>query len=109
MPEFIAQLLDKLISNAVDFAEPETAIEVNYTTQNNKAQFSIFNAGPALPSDMANHIFDSMVSVRESSKQKEPHLGLGLYMARLICEFHGASITANNKDGGVEFLVTFEH
>lgn len=108
VPEFIAQLLDKLISNAVDFAEKETSIEVNYHITSGKAQFSIFNAGPLLPPDMANHIFDSMVSVRESSKQKEPHLGLGLYMARLICDFHGATITATNKNQGVEFLVTFK-
>jgi signal transduction histidine kinase len=107
VPEFIAQLLDKLVNNAVDFAEPNSPITVTFTVLNNEAVFTIFNRGPQLPDDMANHIFDSMVSVRETSKQQEPHLGLGLYMARLICDFHKASIEAINQDNGVAFVVKF--
>ena len=37
----------------------------------------------------------------------ERHLGLGLYIAKLIVEGHGGKIAANNIDGGVEFAVKF--
>ena len=30
-------------------------------------------------------------------KQKEPHLGMGLHIARLIAEYHGGSIRAENR------------
>jgi len=33
------------------------------------------------------------------------HLGLGLYVARLIAEGHGGRIMADNVDGGVVFEV----
>jgi signal transduction histidine kinase len=33
------------------------------------------------------------------------HLGLGLYVARLIAEGHGGRISADNTDGGVCFTV----
>ena len=35
----------------------------------------------------------------------DEHLGLGLYIARLIAEGHGGSISAENTDGGVVFHV----
>ena len=30
-------------------------------------------------------------------KQKQPHLGIGLHIARLITEFHGGQIRAENR------------
>jgi signal transduction histidine kinase len=38
--------------------------------------------------------------VRESSAAGTPHLGLGLYVARLIAQFHGGTIGASNLPGG---------
>ena len=37
------------------------------------------------------------------------HLGLGLYVARLIAEGHGGRISAHNVQGGVCFTVTVPH
>ena len=53
---------------------------------------------------MRSQLFDSMVSVRSGKNSK--HLGLGLYVAKLIAEGHGGRIAANNVDGGVRFTVT---
>ena len=41
------------------------------------------------------------IAVRADGSDK--HLGLGLYVARLIAEGHGGRITAENADGGVRF------
>ena len=38
---------------------------------------------------MQDQLFDSMVSVRARGDGGEPHLGLGLYIVRVIAEFHG--------------------
>jgi K+-sensing histidine kinase KdpD len=45
---------------------------------------------------MQGRLFESMVSVRGERRPGAPHLGLGLYVARLIVEFHGGSIAAAN-------------
>jgi K+-sensing histidine kinase KdpD len=49
-------------------------------------------------------MFDSMVSMRPGKDDK--HLGLGLYVARLIAEGHGGRIEAGNTDNGVKISVT---
>ena len=48
-----------------------------------------------------------MVSRREK-KGAKPHLGLGLYIVRLITQFHGGEANAENlpRDGGVIFSIT---
>jgi len=45
-------------------------------------------------------LFESMISARSERAGSEPHLGLGLYIARLIAEFHGGSIAAANLPDG---------
>ena len=45
-----------------------------------------------------------MVSMRPGKDDK--HLGLGLYVARLIAEGHGGKIDAENIEGGVAVFVT---
>ena len=65
------------------------------------------NEGPQLPAEMAGQLFDSMVSVRAHRAGDVPHLGLGLYIVRLIAEFHGGHAALSNRaDGnGVEASV----
>ena len=52
---------------------------------------------------MRSQLFDSMVSVRSGKHSR--HLGLGLYVARLMAEGHGDRIRADNVEGGVRFTV----
>ncbi len=107
-PEFIAQLLDKLINNAIEFSHAEKPINVSLKQNDSAAILTVGNYGPLLPVGLTEHIFDSMVSVRSQQMQQQPHLGLGLYIVRLVCDYHNASVTAkNNQQGdGVVFTVS---
>jgi len=96
-PELIAQMLDKLIANAVEFAAPGTPITVALERDVLGLRLSVSNQGPPLPPGMHGRLFDSMVSVRTEQSSEEPHLGLGLYIVRLIAEFHGGRATATNR------------
>lgn len=106
-PDLISQALDKLISNARDFQTPGTPVQLQLQrTTPSILNLSIRNQGTPLPEQMVESIFDSMISVRDK-RGDEPHLGLGLYLVRLICEFHGGSIRAQNTNSptGVEFII----
>jgi len=106
-PDLIVQMLDKLISNAVDFSKQEDPIKITISTNNKHAQIQIRNLGPHLPAEMQDNLFDSMISVREQ-KKGSAHLGLGLYIVRLITEYHLGKVTAENMHDpdGVEFKIT---
>lgn len=93
-----AQLLDKLVENAVEFSPPGEAVRIVLQERNAQALLSVENKGPLLPAAMRGRLFESMVSVREATAGGAPHLGLGLYVARLIAEFHGGSIEAADLD-----------
>ncbi|MCW8943781.1 MAG: histidine kinase, partial [Sedimenticola sp.] len=68
-PDLINQALDKLISNAVDFHQPESPIELILTSHDNGTiKLSICNQGPALPSGMEQELFASMVSIRDAKQ-----------------------------------------
>ena len=104
--ELIAQLLDKLVDNAVDFSPAGSRIAVEVTQSGPDLCLSVTNEGSALPAKMRRQLFDSLVTVREQRGER-PHLGLGLHIVALVTEFHGGRCEADDlPDGsGVVFRV----
>lgn len=103
-PELLIQMLDKLVDNAVDFSSPGDTIAIDLTGDADTLSVSVTNPGPPLPERMRSQLFDSMVSVRDGKDSR--HLGLGLFVAKLIAEGHGGVIRADNVDDGVVFTVS---
>src|SRR5260221_2796971 len=105
LPDAIAQLLDKLIQNATDFAAPDTAIVTSVFTESGDALLTVENRGPAISAAVLPTLFTSMVSAREHGGNQHSHLGLGLYIVRLIADFHGGDVSASNlrDNSGVRF------
>ncbi|HTE16670.1 MAG TPA: ATP-binding protein [Burkholderiales bacterium] len=103
-PDLFAQMLDKLAANAADFATPGTPINVSLQRVGTGAVLQFSNSGPPLPAEITERVFDSMISVRKSGANgnngDNPHLGLGLYIVRLIAEFHGGRAIAREWDNG---------
>ncbi|MEO8359587.1 MAG: proteobacterial dedicated sortase system histidine kinase [Vicinamibacteria bacterium] len=108
-PDLIAQLLDKLVENALDFAREGTSIEVRLIRGLGVAFLSVSNEGPTLPDEISGKVFESVVSARPADTSGKVHLGLGLTIVRAIADFHEATATAaNRRDGnGAVFTVGF--
>ena len=96
LPDAIAQLLDKLIQNAVDFATLDSPIIVSVTVDAKHAVLAVENRGPTMPPGVLATLFSSMVSIRDKSASQPSHLGLGLYIVQLIADFHGGAVSATN-------------
>ena len=102
-PELIIQMLDKLADNAVDFSKSGDSITIRLDKIDERIRLAVSNPGPHLPQTMRSQLFDSMISVR--GRGNSEHLGLGLYIARLIAEGHGGTISADNTADGAIFVV----
>lgn len=104
VPDLLYQAMEKLLTNAVDFHEDGTAISTSLKLHDQELIVLIKNIGPVLPGQA--DIFQSMTSIRTSSSP-EPHLGLGLYLVKLIVEFHFGTVLAQNlaEQNGVEFII----
>jgi signal transduction histidine kinase len=98
-PDLIAQMLDKLMDNATDFCPPDGRIALHLEYEASEYRLSLSNEGPLLPPHLTGRLFESLVSVRPRPDSK-PHLGLGLYIVRLIAESHGGSAAAENLADG---------
>ncbi|MBS0320341.1 MAG: hypothetical protein JSR18_07370 [Proteobacteria bacterium] len=104
-PELLAQMLDKLVANAMEFATADPVV-VRVAADADDVVITVDNTGPPLPAAMQGRLFDSMVSVRSSATDGAPHLGLGLYVVRLIVAFHGGSVEARTRAAGDGVVVT---
>ena len=106
VPDAFAQLLDKLVENANDFAPAGSPIAVSLARRGRLVALAVRNEGPPIPDETIARLFESMVSLRQSPGEGA-HLGLGLYIVRLIAEFHGGRARAENEPGGqgVRFIV----
>lgn len=95
--ELFAQMLDKIIANAVDFSEKNNPIVVKFSHSDKSIKLFISNLGPVLPEKMQHQLFDSMVSIRVKQSAEQAHLGLGLYIAKIIANYHYGEINIQNR------------
>jgi dedicated sortase system histidine kinase len=105
-PDLCAQMLDKLCANAVEFGRPDRPVVVRIERAGDAVVLSVANEGPPLPEGLRERLFDSMVSVREEGQRGERvHLGLGLYIVRLIAQAHRGTVRADNRADGSGVVV----
>lgn len=110
--ELVAQALDKLVDNALDFAAADSAIRITLKQAAQQAYLSVENDGPRLPVGVGDRLFGPLVSIREDRLGRHdsgaPHLGFGLHISRLIALWHDGSLHAEDvAERGVRFELRF--
>jgi len=107
-PDLIVQMLDKLVDNAVDFSPTGAQIILRVRLDLLAAIVEVDNPGPPLAPSIRDRLFESLWQSRSGeSDDSRPHFGLGLYIVRLIAEFHNGKAEANSLPGdtGARFTV----
>lgn len=103
-PEIVAQMLDKLVDNAIEFMTGG-AVAIRLARDGDRARLEVENEGPPLPEGAAERLFEPMVSIRPGDS-RTPHLGLGLAIVRIVAAHHGGTVRADNRADGRGVVVT---
>lgn len=106
-PTKIEQVLNNLISNAVKFSYPGSAVEVRLVRREDEAVLSVRDQGQGIPADQVENLFNFYGRTGTRSTAGEKSTGLGLAIARRIVEGHGGAILVESRVGeGSTFTVS---
>ena len=106
-PELLQQALDKIVDNAVSFTEDQrVTLSVSTRVRNNKelVSLAVTNTGGFDNNTDPSNVFDPMFSSR-TADDGNLHLGLGLYIVRMVAEAHGGRASFSAKDGKVTVAI----
>jgi signal transduction histidine kinase len=97
--------LTNIISNAIKFSPPDTNIVIStYAEGNGFVAISIRDNGRGIPKNEIEQVFNKYKRVRDTA-----HIdgqGLGLYIAKAICEAHGGKVSVTSVIGeGSTFIL----
>lgn len=98
-PELLQQAFDKLVDNAVAYAEQKPVVlhlSVNQRSMPSRVSLGVANLGEKVADEAMTQWFDPMYSDRRVDSG-ELHLGLGLYIVKMIAESHSGGVFAQNQ------------
>ncbi|HQR02842.1 MAG: HAMP domain-containing histidine kinase [Proteobacteria bacterium] len=93
----LTRVLTNLVSNALRYCSGDPGsvrIEVLYSESASRVEIRVLDDGPGPDTDTLSHMFEPFFTTRSDGT------GLGLYIARELCEANGGSLEAMPGPGG---------
>lgn len=103
-PSQLQQVLWNLCENAIRYSRrmPLLLIRAGIRHESGRAYLDVIDTGPGIIDDIARHIFEPFMTSEQHGT------GLGLYIARELCEANLASLSlVENSDDGCHFRISF--
>ncbi|HEX2881096.1 MAG TPA: hybrid sensor histidine kinase/response regulator [Polyangiaceae bacterium] len=104
-PDLLRRVLENLLDNAIRHAPERTAVLVDTQKHSDAIELRVCDAGPGIPSEMRDKIFERFVQVETSSGTSRTGRGLGLTFCKLVVESHGGRIWIEEANPGTVFCV----
>lgn len=107
--DLMETVIENIVDNAIGFAPPGTAIEVELKRDRAAAVLAVRDRGPGVAAEDLERIFDRYVSLRGAQGDSGPsrvvpaegaHMGIGLWIVRRNIEAVGGRVLAENRPGG---------
>jgi signal transduction histidine kinase len=95
----IRQVMDNLISNAIKFSHPGSAIEIRATETGKLAVVSVRDEGQGIPPADLGHLFMPFEKTSVRSTAGEKSTGLGLAIVRKMVEGHRGKVWVESEVG----------
>jgi len=96
-PILLGRALDNLLLNALQHTAPDGRVAITAMRNDDTVRLTVSDAGPGVPDDLREHIFEPFVSARGGGT------GLGLAITREIVEAHSGTIRLLPAASGAVF------
>ncbi len=95
----IEQVLNNLVSNAVKYSHPGTAVRVTLAAEAGQATVRVRDRGQGIPEAELAKLFQPFSKTSVKSTGGEKSTGLGLAITRRIVEGHGGRVAVESRVG----------
>lgn len=89
-------MIHHLLSNAVNFSENNTKINLFFSKDESNLWFRCVDNGIGIAKEDREKIFKPFVTLKEADAFSTPSAGLGLYVCKNICEKLGGLLIIEN-------------
>ena len=105
--EALRRAVGNLLSNALRFAPPGTAVTVAAGQRGAWAYAAVRDHGPGIPTDQQALVFDRFWRAdTNGQRRRDPRTGLGLAIVRQVVESHNGTVAVHSRPGsGATFVL----
>jgi heavy metal sensor kinase len=102
----LREAVTNVIDNAIKYSPVGSTIGIRSERRDGHALLAVTDAGPGVPAEYRERIFDRFFRVDPSRTRNGGGAGLGLAIAKWAVEMHGGRITVDDgRGGGAEFRI----
>ncbi len=103
--DLLKKALENIIRNAMHYTAPDTTVSVELKAGIRGLEIQVQDAGPGIPESDLERIFEPFYRLDEARQRETGGIGLGLSIARRAIEQHRGSISAQNREDGLQVTV----
>jgi PAS domain S-box-containing protein len=110
-PRRLAQVFQNLLTNASKYSDQRTVVELRARGDGERVVVELHDHGIGIPPDLMPRLFDLFAQGQRALDRSEGGLGIGLAVAKSLCELHGGTIlvTSPGAGRGSTFIVSLPH
>lgn len=107
---YFNRVIENLISNALKFSPPDSAIHVILESKNGLAEIRIKDEGPGISKEDQKMLFQKYNRLTARPTGGESSTGLGLYIVKTIVDKMGGEVFCESEEGkGATFIVRLKN
>ena len=96
----VERIIENLLSNAIRHTPPGTPVWINAWGQDGGLFLVVEDAGPGVPEELREAVFEPFRQAPGSSSEHSPGVGVGLSLVRRFAELHGGRAWLEARGGG---------
>ncbi len=107
-PDRVAQAFGNLLTNAVAYSPPESAVTAKLElVSDDRVAFTVHNGGAPIPAERLPHLFRPLSRGARDIGLQTRSIGLGLFIVKSIAQAHGGTVSVRSSEAeGTVFTLT---